>query len=63
MGLAEGPDGSLYVIDSTVGKIWKISYPQSDRPFGQTDLQLLETRKNTVSYLREPIENKDLLKQ
>lgn len=63
MGLAEGPDGSLYVIDSTVGKIWKISYPQSDRPFGQTDLQLLEARKNTVSYLREPIENKDLLKQ
>ncbi len=26
MGLAIGPDGSLYVSDSTKGKIWKISY-------------------------------------
>ncbi len=26
MGLAIGPDGSLYVADSTKGKIWKVSY-------------------------------------
>ncbi len=26
MGLAIGPDGSLYVSDSTEGKIWKVSY-------------------------------------
>jgi len=26
MGLAEGPDGSLYVTDSVKGKIWKITY-------------------------------------
>ena len=24
MGLAQGPDGSLYVSDSRVGKIWRI---------------------------------------
>jgi glucose/arabinose dehydrogenase len=27
-GLAQGPDGSLYVIDDTTGKIWKITYTQ-----------------------------------
>lgn len=26
MGLAEGPDGSLYISDSVKGKIWKITY-------------------------------------
>jgi glucose/arabinose dehydrogenase len=25
-GVAEGPDGSLYVVDSRKGKVWKISY-------------------------------------
>ena len=26
MGLAQGPDGALYVTDSVKGKIWKVSY-------------------------------------
>ncbi len=26
MGLAQGPDGSLYVTDSKTGRVWKISY-------------------------------------
>jgi glucose/arabinose dehydrogenase len=26
MGLAEGPDGSLYITDSHKGKIWRITY-------------------------------------
>jgi len=26
MGLAEGPDGSLYIVDSQVGRIWRVSY-------------------------------------
>jgi glucose/arabinose dehydrogenase len=26
MGLAEGPDGSLYIADSKVGRIWRILY-------------------------------------
>ena len=29
MGLAEGPDGSLYITDSVKGKIWKISYSKT----------------------------------
>jgi glucose/arabinose dehydrogenase len=24
MGLAEGPDGSLYIVDSVKGKIWRV---------------------------------------
>jgi glucose/arabinose dehydrogenase len=27
-GLAQGPDGSLYISESTVGKIWKVGYKQ-----------------------------------
>jgi glucose/arabinose dehydrogenase len=26
MGLAEGPDGSLYIVDSKVGRIWRVGY-------------------------------------
>lgn len=63
MGLAEGPDGSLYVVDSVVGRLWRITYPDNTRPFTQADLATLETRKNTVSYLREPDEKADLLKK
>lgn len=29
MGLAEGPDGSLYITDSVKGKIWRITYAGS----------------------------------
>ena len=26
MGLAEGPDGSLYIVDSVKGKVWRVLY-------------------------------------
>jgi sugar lactone lactonase YvrE len=61
MGLAEGPDGSLYVVDSVVGRLWRISYEDQSRPFTDVDLSELEARKTTVSYLREPDEKKDLI--
>jgi glucose/arabinose dehydrogenase len=28
VGLAQGPDGSLYVSDDSGGRIWKISYAE-----------------------------------
>lgn len=62
MGLAEGPDGSLYVIDSTIGRIWRINYPEAGRPFTAEDRAELESRKTTVSYLREPTQEQDVVK-
>jgi glucose/arabinose dehydrogenase len=31
MGLAEGPDGSLYIADSRAGRIWRVMYTGVDR--------------------------------
>ena len=25
-GLSEGPDGSLYIVDSNIGRVWRIMY-------------------------------------
>lgn len=61
MGLAEGPDGSLYVVDSVIGRLWRISYSDQSRPFTDVDLSELEARKTSVSYLRDPDEKKDLI--
>ena len=30
MGLAEGPDGSLYITDSVKGKVWRITYSETE---------------------------------
>jgi len=61
MGLAEGPDGSLYVSDSQKGKIWRIMYKGDRKTFGATQLAAMEKRKNTMSYLKTPDEMKDNL--
>ncbi|MDG1572345.1 PQQ-dependent sugar dehydrogenase [Robiginitalea sp. M366] len=60
MGLAEGPDGSLYVVDSKKGRVWCIRYANPDRPFREADLAVLDRRKNTVSYLKQPEEGGEL---
>jgi glucose/arabinose dehydrogenase len=44
MGLAEGPDGSLYVSDSRKGKIWRILYDGPADP-GEASRAALEARK------------------
>lgn len=44
MGLAEGPDGSLYVSDSRKGKVWRILYQGSSR-FDEKSLAGMEARK------------------
>ena len=38
MGLAMGPDGSLYISDSEKGKIWKVEYQGDKAAFGDKDL-------------------------
>ncbi len=60
MGLAMGPDGSLYVSDSRKGKIWRIMYKGERKKFGSKELAAMEKRK-TLSNIRTPGEEKDNL--
>lgn len=61
MGLAEGPDGSLYISESTQGKIWRILFNGDKAKFGKADLAKMEKRKSR-SYIRTPHKTKDILK-
>ncbi|ULQ50727.1 c-type cytochrome [Flavihumibacter fluvii] len=60
MGLAMGPDGSLYVCDSRVGKIWRIMYKGNKQKFGAEQLTAMEKRKSN-SNIRTPDEINDNL--
>ncbi|MEX2512992.1 MAG: c-type cytochrome [Cyclobacteriaceae bacterium] len=53
MGLAEGPDGSLYISDSKKGKIWRIMF-KGDRPgFSKAHLAVMEDQK-LMANIRTP---------
>ncbi len=58
MGLAMGPDGSLYVTDSRIGKIWRIMYKGDKTHFGKEQLSEMEKRKAN-SNIRTPDEVND----
>lgn len=60
MGLATGPDGSLYISESNKGKIWRIMYKGSKKNFGDAQLAEMEKRK-VRSYIKEPDPIKDNL--
>jgi glucose/arabinose dehydrogenase/mono/diheme cytochrome c family protein len=60
MGLAEGPDGSLYISDSNKGKIWRVMYKGDKNLFGSTQLAAMEQRKSRT-YIKTPDEVKDNL--
>lgn len=60
MGLAEGPDGSLYIAESKKGKIWRVIYSGDVTSFGEPQLQKMEKRK-TRSYIKIPDEKADNL--
>jgi glucose/arabinose dehydrogenase/cytochrome c553 len=60
MGLAEGPDGSLYIIESNKGKIWRVMYKGDKNNFGAAQLAEMEKRKSR-SYIKTPDEVKDNL--
>ena len=61
MGLAEGPDGSLYISDSRKGKIWRILYKQDKSKFSDAALAKMEQRKNTASNIKTPDPVKDII--
>jgi mono/diheme cytochrome c family protein len=58
MGLAEGPDGSLYISESNKGKIWRVMFKGDKDNFGEKDLAAMEKRKSR-SYIKDPDEVKD----
>jgi glucose/arabinose dehydrogenase/mono/diheme cytochrome c family protein len=58
MGLATGPDGSLYISESNKGKIWRVMYKGDKNKFGETELTSMEQRKSR-SYIKTPEEGRD----
>ncbi|WPV68221.1 c-type cytochrome [Chitinophaga sp. LS1] len=53
MGLATGPDGSLYIAESNKGKIWRVMYTGSKKSFNAAQLTAMETRKSRT-YIKVP---------
>jgi len=60
MGLATGPDGSLYISESNKGKIWRVMYKGDKDKFGPAELAQMEKRKSR-SYIKTPDEVQDNL--
>ena len=60
MGLATGPDGSLYISESNKGKIWRVMYKGDKSKFSEADLAQMENRKSR-SYIKTPDEKRDNL--
>jgi glucose/arabinose dehydrogenase/mono/diheme cytochrome c family protein len=61
MGLAEGPDGSLYISDSVKGRIWKVRYRGDRKGFGAPQLSAMAARKTAQLHIRQPDEQKDII--
>lgn len=61
MGLAVGPDGSLYVSDSQKGKIWQIKYKGNRAAFGSAQLAGMKKRQLTATNIKTPDPVKDNL--
>lgn len=62
MGLAEGPDGSLYISESNKGKIWRVMYKGDKEKFGDEHLATMEAHKSR-SYIKTPDETADRLEK
>jgi glucose/arabinose dehydrogenase len=63
MGLAQGPDGSLYISDSRKGKIWRIIYKGDTANFGAPQLAAMEKLKITSAHIKNPDEITDNLQK
>tara|TARA_R110002051_G_scaffold271185_1_gene331543 strand:- start:858 stop:2288 length:1431 start_codon:yes stop_codon:yes gene_type:complete len=61
MGLAEGKDGSLFISESTQGKIWRVQFIGEKETFGKEQLKTMEDRK-TKPHIKTPDKTKDLLR-
>lgn len=61
MGLAQGPDGSLYISDSEKGRIWRVIYKGSKKGFGEKNLAKMEDVKANALNIKTPDSLKDNL--
>ena len=61
MGLAQGPDGALYVTESVKGKVWRITYKGDRATFGPKQLQTMAARKSQQAHIRNPHETNDVI--
>ena len=62
MGIAMGPDGSLYISESVRGKIWRIMYKGDKDKFGEAQLAKMEEQKMTPN-IKHPDEIEDNLEK
>jgi glucose/arabinose dehydrogenase/mono/diheme cytochrome c family protein len=60
-GLAQGPDGSLYVTESESGKVWRIMFKGNKNQFGDRELKKMVDRKNSSPNVRTPDSTNDNL--
>jgi glucose/arabinose dehydrogenase len=60
MGLAEGPDGSLYISESNKGKIWRVMFRGKKEDFSTQSLAKME-RLKSKTYIKDPDEHNDKL--
>ncbi len=58
VGLAEGPDGTLYITESNYGKVWRVMYSKNRNHFKANQLASMEERK-TLPHIRTPDVNED----
>lgn len=53
MGIAEAPDGSLYISETEKGKVWRITFRGNKIAFGAQQLLAMEERKK-LAHIRQP---------
>ncbi len=62
MGIAMGPDGSLYISETEKGKVWRIMYKGDNTNFGEVQLAAMENHKQ-MAHIKTPDEIEDNLEK
>jgi mono/diheme cytochrome c family protein len=62
MGIAMGPDGSLYVSETNKGRVWRIIFTGDKKGFGMDQLTSMEQRR-TLAHIKDPHEIDDNIQE